>query len=84
MKLNFILENHKAYNWIKTDKFAFRGTFFYKDKLYTNENIINILNTITDFNDLLEKVLLFNGNFLLIYKLNAECLIYKNKRGVCL
>ena len=79
MKLNFILENHKAYNWIKTDKFAFRGTFFYKDKLYTNENIINILNTITDFNDLLKKVLLFNGNFLLIYKLNESYYIFNDK-----
>lgn len=79
MKLNFILENHKAYSWIKTDKFAFRGTFFYKDKLYTTANIINVLNTITDFNDLLEKVLLFNGNFLLIYKLNESYYIFNDK-----
>ena len=79
LKLSFMLEKHEAYNWVKTDKFAFRGTFFYQDKLYTNENVSNLISIIIDFNDLLKKVLLFNGNFLLVYKLEDCYYIFNDK-----
>lgn len=79
MKLKLILEKHKAYNWIETNKFAFRGTFFYENQLYTNKNVDSILNTIINFDDLLKKVLLFNGNFLLIYKINNCCYVFNDK-----
>lgn len=79
MEIKILIDEHKAFNYIRKEKYIFRGTFFYKDKLYTNDNISEIFNVKYNYDEFIDIVKEFNGNFLLIVKFDSDYFVFCDK-----
>ncbi|MEA2107421.1 MAG: asparagine synthase C-terminal domain-containing protein [Bacteroidota bacterium] len=87
--------NQTGYSWESNEEKTIwvKGFAFFKKQLLGAKELINILDDLTDKDDIIKKVKLFNGLFTIIIKFNKECFLisditrtfpivyYKNKNN---